>query len=38
MLRRLGTFLEYSVFKDPVSCDWSIISDDKALTILGAHL
>ena len=38
MLRKLGTFVEYSVFKDDVSVDWSIISDDKELDVLGAHL
>jgi threonine dehydrogenase-like Zn-dependent dehydrogenase len=38
LLRKLGTFVEYSVFKDPVSVDWSIISDDKELDIRGAHL
>lgn len=38
LLRKLGRFVEYSVFKDPVSVDWSIISDDKELDVLGAHL
>lgn len=38
VLRKLGTFVEYSVFKDPVSVDWSIISDDKELDVRGAHL
>jgi erythritol/L-threitol dehydrogenase len=38
MLRKLGTFIQYSVFKDPVSVDWSIISDDKELDVKGAHL
>jgi erythritol/L-threitol dehydrogenase len=38
LLRKLGTFVEYSVFKDPVTVDWSIISDDKALDVRGAHL
>ena len=38
MLRKQGTFVEYSVFKEPVSVDWSIISDDKELDVLGAHL
>jgi len=37
LLRKLGTFVEYSVFKDDVSVDWSIISDDKELDVLGAH-
>ena len=38
LLRKLGTYVEYSVFADPVSADWSIISDDKELDVLGAHL
>src|SRR5699024_2816973 len=38
LLRKLGRFVEYSVFKEPVSVDWSIISDDKELDVLGAHL
>lgn len=38
LLRPQGTFLEYSVFRDATSVDWSIISDDKELDVLGAHL
>lgn len=38
MLRKLGRFVEYSVFGSDVSVDWSIISDDKELDIRGAHL
>jgi erythritol/L-threitol dehydrogenase len=38
LLRKLGTFVEYSVFKDKVTVDWTIISDDKELDIRGAHL
>lgn len=38
MLRKQGRFVEYSVFKEPVSADWTIIGDSKELTILGAHL
>lgn len=38
MIRKLGTFVEFSVFKDPVTVDWSIISDRKELDVLGAHL
>lgn len=37
-LRKLGTYVEYGVFAEPVSVDWSIISDDKELDIRGAHL
>lgn len=38
LLRKQGRFVEYSVFKDDVAVDWSIISDDKELDVLGAHL
>ena len=38
MLRKLGTFVEYSVFGSDVTVDWSIISDDKELDVRGAHL
>jgi threonine dehydrogenase-like Zn-dependent dehydrogenase len=37
-LRKLGTYVEYSVFKEDVTVDWSIISDDKELDVRGAHL
>src|ERR1019366_9314028 len=38
LLRKLGTYVEYSVFGTDVTVDWSIISDDKELDIRGAHL
>jgi erythritol/L-threitol dehydrogenase len=38
LLRKLGRFVEYSVFKDEVTVDWTIISDDKELDVRGAHL
>ena len=38
MLRKLGTYVEYSVFGSDVTVDWSIISDDKELDVRGAHL
>jgi threonine dehydrogenase-like Zn-dependent dehydrogenase len=38
LLRKRGTFVEYSVFGSDVTVDWSIISDDKELDVLGAHL
>ena len=38
MLRKLGTYVEYGVFGSDVTVDWSIISDDKELNVLGAHL
>lgn len=37
-IRKLGRFVEFSVFKDPVSVDWSIIGDRKELDIYGSHL
>ena len=30
--------MEYGVFGSDVTVDWSIISDDKELNVLGAHL
>ena len=38
MLRRLGTFVEFSVHAGPVAVDWSVIGDVKELNIHGAHL
>lgn len=38
LIRKLGIFVEFSVFKDPVTVDWSIISDRKELDVLGSHL
>jgi 2-desacetyl-2-hydroxyethyl bacteriochlorophyllide A dehydrogenase len=38
MIRKLGRFVEFSVFKEPASIDWSIIGDQKELDIRGAHL
>lgn len=38
MLRRGGRLMEFSVFAEEVSFDWSIISDIKELEIIGAHL
>ena len=38
LLRKLGTYVEYGVFGSDVAVDWSIISDDKELDVLGAHL
>ncbi|MGB3371729.1 MAG: erythritol/L-threitol dehyrogenase [Rhodococcus sp. (in: high G+C Gram-positive bacteria)] len=38
LLRKLGTYVEYGVFGSDVTVDWSIISDDKELDVLGAHL
>jgi len=38
MLRKLGTFVEFSVFSSPTTVDWSIIGDRKELNIFGAHI
>ncbi|MGC8861629.1 MAG: alcohol dehydrogenase catalytic domain-containing protein [Armatimonadota bacterium] len=38
MLRKLGTFVEYGVFLEPATIDWTIIGDMKELNIHGAHL
>lgn len=38
MIRKLGRFVEFSVFADPTTVDWSIIGDRKELDLLGAHL
>lgn len=38
MLRKLGTFVEFSVMREPVTVDWTIIGDTKELNIHGAHL
>ena len=38
MLRKMGTFVEFSVHSGPVAVDWSIIGDMKELNIHGAHL
>lgn len=38
MIRKLGRFVEFSVFANETSLDWSIIGDRKELDVLGAHL
>jgi 2-desacetyl-2-hydroxyethyl bacteriochlorophyllide A dehydrogenase len=38
MIKRLGTFVEFGFFIDPVSINWSIIGDSKELNIHGSHL
>ncbi|MEI8201042.1 MAG: alcohol dehydrogenase catalytic domain-containing protein [Eubacteriales bacterium] len=38
MIRKLGTFVEFSVFGQPTTFDWSIIGDRKELNIHGSHL
>ena len=38
MIRKLGRFVEFSVFGAPVTVDWSVIGDGKEIDLLGAHL
>ena len=38
MIRRLGTFVEFSLMAEPVTVDWTIIGDTKELDIHGSHL
>jgi threonine dehydrogenase-like Zn-dependent dehydrogenase len=38
LIRKLGRFVEFSVFGAPATVDWSIIGDRKELDIRGAHL
>jgi len=35
---KMGTFVEFSVFGQLTTVDWSIISDSKELDLFGAHL
>ena len=38
MIRKLGRFVEFSVFGKETTVDWSVIGDRKELDIRGAHL
>ena len=38
LIRKLGRFVEFSVFGHETSVDWSIIGDRKELDVRGAHL
>jgi L-iditol 2-dehydrogenase len=38
LIRKLGRFVEFSVFGQETSADWSIIGDRKELDVRGAHL
>jgi erythritol/L-threitol dehydrogenase len=37
-IRKAGTFVEFSVMREPVTVDWTIIGDTKELNLYGAHL
>lgn len=38
MVRKLGTFVEFGVFAQQTTVDWTLIGDNKELNVLGAHL
>jgi threonine dehydrogenase-like Zn-dependent dehydrogenase len=38
MIRKLGTFVEFSVLNEPSSINWTIIGDTKELNVHGSHL
>ncbi|WP_050476713.1 alcohol dehydrogenase catalytic domain-containing protein [Herbaspirillum rhizosphaerae] len=38
MIRKLGRFVEFSVFGRDTTVDWSIIGEEKELDLRGAHL
>ncbi len=38
VIRKLGRFVEFSVFGQPTTLDWSVIGDQKELDVLGSHL
>jgi threonine dehydrogenase-like Zn-dependent dehydrogenase len=38
MTRRLGRFVQFSVFGEKTTADWSVIGDRKELDIRGSHL
>jgi erythritol/L-threitol dehydrogenase len=37
-VRKLGRFVEFSVFAEPTTVDWTLIGDNKELDVLGSHL
>jgi threonine dehydrogenase-like Zn-dependent dehydrogenase len=37
-IRKAGTFVEFSVMREPVTVDWTIIGDTKELNLMGSHL
>ena len=38
LIRKLGRFVEFSVFGSETTADWSIIGDRKEIEVRGAHL
>jgi threonine dehydrogenase-like Zn-dependent dehydrogenase len=37
-VRKAGRFVEFSVMREPVTTDWTIIGDTKELDLYGSHL
>jgi threonine dehydrogenase-like Zn-dependent dehydrogenase len=37
-IRKQGRFVEFSVMREPVTTDWTIIGDTKELDLYGSHL
>jgi len=37
-IRKNGRFVEFSVFNEPVTCNWSVIGDGKELDLYGVSL
>lgn len=37
-IRKLGRFVEFSVFGETTNVDWTLIGDNKELDVLGSHL
>ena len=38
MVRKLGRFVEFSVFGEPATVDWSLIGEKKELDVYGSHI
>jgi 2-desacetyl-2-hydroxyethyl bacteriochlorophyllide A dehydrogenase len=38
MVRKLGRFVEFSVFGEPATIDWSLLGEKKELDVYGSHL
>lgn len=38
IIRKAGRFIEFSLFLEPVTCDWSVIGDGKELDMYGVSL
>lgn len=38
MIRKLGRFIQFSVFGEETTTDWSVIGDKKELDLRGSHL